>query len=101
MSTGLCMGANVCSVKLVIKWIVDLNQYACDSLKVNHVKSDVRNESVENFLLLLKEWEHLCASCSLLKSNTLAHLLMKVGDDDVKGDDDGADDDRGSCDNDE
>uniref|UniRef100_A0A0V0IPX9 DNA (cytosine-5-)-methyltransferase n=1 Tax=Solanum chacoense TaxID=4108 RepID=A0A0V0IPX9_SOLCH len=101
MSTGLCLGADVCGVKLVTKWTVDLNRYACDSLKVNHPETEVRNESAEDFLLLLKEWEQLCASCSLLKSNTAAHPLLKVGDEDVENDDDRADDDGGSGDDDE
>ncbi|CAI9774461.1 unnamed protein product [Fraxinus pennsylvanica] len=62
MSTGLCLGANSCGVKLVTKWAVDLNQFACESLKLNHPKTEVRNESAEDFLNLLKEWEKLCAS---------------------------------------
>ncbi|TMX03560.1 hypothetical protein EJD97_015750 [Solanum chilense] len=95
MSTGLCLGADVCDVKLVTKWTVDLNCFACDSLKANHPETEVRNESAEDFLLLLKEWEQLCASCSLLKSNTPAHPLLKVGDANVEDDDEGADDDDG------
>lgn len=55
----------------------------------------MRNESAEDFLLLLKEWEQLCASCSLLKSNTPTHPLLKVGDANVEDDDEGADDDDG------
>ncbi|KAG5568386.1 hypothetical protein H5410_064597, partial [Solanum commersonii] len=70
-------------------------------LKVKHPETEVRNESAEDFLLLLKEWEQLCASCSLLKSNKPAHPLLKVGDEDVEDDDDGANDDGGSGDNDE
>ncbi|KAK6802396.1 hypothetical protein RDI58_000176 [Solanum bulbocastanum] len=101
MSTGLCLGADVCGVKLVTKWTVDLNRYACDSLKVNHPETEVRNESAEDFLLLLKAWVQLCASCSLLKSNTMVHPLLKVGDEDVEDDDDCADDDGGSGDDDE
>ncbi|XP_055819015.1 DNA (cytosine-5)-methyltransferase CMT3-like isoform X1 [Solanum dulcamara] len=103
MSTGLCLGADVCGVKLVTKWTVDLNRYACDSLKVNHPETEVRNESASDFLLLLKEWEQLCASCSLLKSNTTAHPMLKVGDvdDDEEDDDDGASEDGGSGDNEE
>ncbi|CAI9761350.1 unnamed protein product [Fraxinus pennsylvanica] len=62
MSTGLCLGANTCGVKLVTKWAVDLNQYACESLKLNHPETEVRNESAEDFLSLLKEWEKLCTT---------------------------------------
>ncbi|KAL2507960.1 DNA (cytosine-5)-methyltransferase CMT3 [Forsythia ovata] len=42
MSTGLCLGANACGVKLVTKWAVDLNQYACESLKLNHPETEIR-----------------------------------------------------------
>ncbi|XP_022890682.1 DNA (cytosine-5)-methyltransferase CMT3 isoform X2 [Olea europaea var. sylvestris] len=62
MSTGLCLGVNSCGVNLVTKWAVDLNQFACESLKLNHPETEVRNESAEDFLNLLKEWEKLCAS---------------------------------------
>ena len=73
MSTGLCLGANSCGVKLVTvslvlftfmdkcvlskkmlqiswidllyfneqKWAVDLNPYACESLKLNHPETQV------------------------------------------------------------
>ncbi|CAI9768659.1 unnamed protein product [Fraxinus pennsylvanica] len=62
MSTGLCLGANSCGVKLVTKWAVDLNEFACESLKLNHPETQVRNDSAEDFLNLLREWEKLCAS---------------------------------------
>ncbi|XP_060196733.1 DNA (cytosine-5)-methyltransferase CMT3-like isoform X1 [Lycium barbarum] len=99
MSTGLCLGADICDVKLVTKWAVDLNRYACDSLKVNHPETEVRNEAASDFLLLLKEWEQLCASCSLLKSNTPPHPLLKVEDE--EDDNDGGDEDEGSGDEEE
>ncbi|KAL3499666.1 hypothetical protein ACH5RR_038759 [Cinchona calisaya] len=76
MSTGLCLGANSTGVKLVTKWAVDLNQYACESLRWNHSETEVRNESAENFLLLLKEWERLCASYSLVEGNVLPHPFV-------------------------
>jgi len=93
MSTRLCLGSDVCGVKLVTEYTMDLNIYSCDRLKFNHPETEIRNESAEDFLLLLKEWEQLCASYSLLKSNTRAHHLWKVGDEDVENDDDGVDDD--------
>ncbi|KAK1382472.1 Chromomethylase [Heracleum sosnowskyi] len=65
MSTGLCLGANLSGVKLVTKWAVDLNKNACQSLKYNHPETEVRNEKVEEFLALLKEWERLCGKFSL------------------------------------
>ncbi|XP_022737110.1 DNA (cytosine-5)-methyltransferase CMT3-like [Durio zibethinus] len=71
MSTGLCLGANMAGLKLVTRWAVDLNKYACESLQWNHQETAVRNESAEDFLALLKEWERLCASFSLSKSENL------------------------------
>nr|GLL44511.1 DNA (cytosine-5)-methyltransferase CMT2 isoform X1 [Ipomoea trifida] len=60
MSTGLCLGAKLSGLNLVTKWAVDYEKSACNSLKCNHPETQVRNESVENFLKLLKEWEKLC-----------------------------------------
>lgn len=79
MSTGLCLGTSLSGVKLVTRWAVDLNQPACDSLKYNHPETEVRNESTENFLLLLKEWEKLCKkyvdSGDYVASNATEHQL--------------------------
>ncbi|KAF7819761.1 DNA (cytosine-5)-methyltransferase CMT3 [Senna tora] len=69
MSTGLCLGGISSGLNLVTKWAVDLNKYACQSLKLNHPETEVRNETAENFLSLLKEWEKLCSYFSLVKSN--------------------------------
>ncbi|XP_068662270.1 DNA (cytosine-5)-methyltransferase 3-like isoform X2 [Aristolochia californica] len=66
MSTGLCLGANLSGVQLVNRWAVDLNPNACKSLKINHPETEVRNESVEDFLSLLKEWKQLCERYSLI-----------------------------------
>eukprot|EP01018_Ginkgo_biloba_P005150 Gb_13672 [translate_table: standard] len=60
MSTGLCFGANLSGVNLVTKWALDLNEAACKSLKHNHPETEVRNESADDFLTLLKEWQKLC-----------------------------------------
>ncbi|KAK1379049.1 DNA (Cytosine-5)-methyltransferase CMT2 [Heracleum sosnowskyi] len=60
MSTGLCLGAELSSVKIVTKWAVDYQKSACDSLKLNHPETQVRNMPAEDFLELLKEWEKLC-----------------------------------------
>ncbi|XP_042490535.1 DNA (cytosine-5)-methyltransferase CMT2-like [Macadamia integrifolia] len=60
MSTGLCLGAKLSGVNLVTKWAVDFNESACESLRLNHPNSQIRNESAEDFLDLLKEWEKLC-----------------------------------------
>ncbi|XP_011092593.1 DNA (cytosine-5)-methyltransferase CMT2 [Sesamum indicum] len=60
MSTGLCIGAKLSSVNLVTKWAVDYNSSACESLKLNHPETQVRNSSAEDFLELLRQWEKLC-----------------------------------------
>ncbi|CAM0913882.1 unnamed protein product [Alopecurus aequalis] len=62
MSTGLCLGAALAGLKLETKWAVDLNSFACKSLKYNHPLTEVRNEKAEEFLALLKEWAVLCST---------------------------------------
>ncbi|PIA29804.1 hypothetical protein AQUCO_05800108v1 [Aquilegia coerulea] len=69
MSTGLCLGAAASGVKLVTRWAVDVNEYACESLKWNHPETEVRNEDAGSFLSLLKEWRKLCQKFSLLDTN--------------------------------
>ncbi|KAI5675160.1 hypothetical protein M9H77_06110 [Catharanthus roseus] len=91
MSTGLCLGANSAGIKLVTKWAVDLNQYACESLKLNHPETQARNESAENFLALLKEWERLCVSYSLFESNVARHPFVRLTTEE-EGDDEEEDD---------
>ncbi|NP_001290533.1 DNA (cytosine-5)-methyltransferase CMT3 [Elaeis guineensis] len=66
MSTGLCLGANLSGLKLETRWAVDINPYACESLKLNHPHTEVRNEKAEDFLALLREWEKLCAKFNLI-----------------------------------
>lgn len=60
MSTGICLGMNLAGINLVTKWAVDLNEFACMSLKHNHPETIVRNEAAEDYLQLLKEWQKLC-----------------------------------------
>ncbi|RWR87147.1 DNA cytosine-5-methyltransferase 1-like protein [Cinnamomum micranthum f. kanehirae] len=90
MSTGLCHGANIAGVNLVTRWAVDLNEYACQSLKENHPETEVRNEKAEDFLLLLKEWEKLCKHFSLLGNikvqSRSSDAIFGEGDDDVDED---------------
>ncbi|CAK9140069.1 unnamed protein product [Ilex paraguariensis] len=95
MSTGLCLGANSSGVNVVTKWAVDLNPYACKSLKLNHPETEVRNESAEDFLSLLKEWEKLCASFSLIGcgDSQQQHLDPTSIEGDQGDDDDEASDD--------
>ncbi|KAG8088009.1 hypothetical protein GUJ93_ZPchr0010g7296 [Zizania palustris] len=60
MSTGLCLGAALAGLNLETRWAVDLNSFACESLKYNHPQTEVRNEKAEDFLALLREWAILC-----------------------------------------
>ncbi|VVB18330.1 unnamed protein product [Arabis nemorensis] len=69
MSTGLCAGASLSGVKLTTKWAVDTKSSACASLKLNHPETEVRNEAVEDFLILLIEWRKLCQKLLLIPSN--------------------------------
>ncbi|XP_076930396.1 DNA (cytosine-5)-methyltransferase CMT3-like [Bidens hawaiensis] len=96
MSTGLCLGANVADVNLVTRWAVDLNKYACESLKLNHPETEVRNETAEDFLSLLKEWERLCESYSLIGGGDPMNVVKdetEIAEDD--DDEDDGDDDLG------
>ncbi|XP_012574570.1 putative DNA (cytosine-5)-methyltransferase CMT1 [Cicer arietinum] len=68
MSTGLCFGASISGMKLVTRWAVDINSHACESLKLNHPETQVRNEPAEDFLSLLKAWVKLCEEFSLIGS---------------------------------
>ncbi|KAL5973615.1 hypothetical protein ACLOJK_030268 [Asimina triloba] len=65
MSTGLCLGAQFTGVNLETRWAVDVNESACESLKFNHPGTQVRNETAEDFLDLLKAWEKLCKKYSV------------------------------------
>ncbi|PIA25043.1 hypothetical protein AQUCO_13300030v1 [Aquilegia coerulea] len=89
MSTGLCLGAAVSGVNLTPSWAVDFNKHACQSLRENHPTSQVRNETAENFLMVLKEWVKLCREFSLLGTRckeTQNSLVMN--DEEDEGDDD-------------
>ncbi|CAH9119436.1 unnamed protein product [Cuscuta epithymum] len=90
MSTGLCLGAKESGINLVTKWAVDLNQYACESLRKNHPETNVRNEPAEDFLSLLKEWQQLCVSCLLIKSSCPPHphLNLSSNEEEEENDDD-------------
>uniref|UniRef100_A0A0D9WE21 DNA (cytosine-5-)-methyltransferase n=1 Tax=Leersia perrieri TaxID=77586 RepID=A0A0D9WE21_9ORYZ len=60
MSTGLCLGARGGGVNLSARWAIDVDEIACESLRHNHPETRVRNETTDDFLQLLKEWEKLC-----------------------------------------
>ncbi|KAI3823341.1 hypothetical protein L1987_04776 [Smallanthus sonchifolius] len=91
MSTGLCYGANMSGVKLVTKWAVDIDQHACESLKLNHAETQVRNESTEDFLSLLKEWEKLCKEFGLLGSKRDEDTSVKSEESDCEEIEEGRD----------
>ncbi|XP_024988363.1 DNA (cytosine-5)-methyltransferase CMT3-like [Cynara cardunculus var. scolymus] len=97
MSTGLCLGANMGDVNLVTRWAIDLNRYACESLKLNHPETEVRNESAEDFLMLLKEWEKLCQSFSLVGGGDSQQRMnpASIEEDEGEADDDDDDDSDG------
>ncbi|KAK9095622.1 hypothetical protein Scep_027091 [Stephania cephalantha] len=59
MSTGLCLGAKLTPLNLVTRWALDCSTSACESLRENHPETQVRNETADDFLALLKEWEKL------------------------------------------
>ncbi|XP_047092441.1 DNA (cytosine-5)-methyltransferase CMT1-like [Lolium rigidum] len=75
MSTGLSMGAALFGLKFNTKWAVDMNPYACSSLKHNHPRTEVRNEKAENYLSLLQEWEALCKAYDVYNSNFLPRTM--------------------------
>ncbi|XP_047330828.1 DNA (cytosine-5)-methyltransferase CMT3 [Impatiens glandulifera] len=92
MSTGLCLGSNIRGVNLVNKWAIDINKYACESLKYNHPETQVRNEFAEDFLNLLKEWLKLCDSFNLTGKNRsdVQYVKPETEDDEDTDDDDKA-----------
>ncbi|KAK4764206.1 hypothetical protein SAY87_013644 [Trapa incisa] len=96
MSTGLCLGANLGGVNLVTRWAVDLNEHACNSLRLNHPETEVRNEAAEDFLSLLKEWKKLCIAVGLTEStdgNQPYSNLFNVEDDGGENDEENDNDD--------
>ncbi|CAN6358096.1 unnamed protein product [Urochloa humidicola] len=68
MSTGLCLGAQAGGVNLITRWAVDGDEVACESFRLNHPETRVRNETTDDFLELLKEWEKLCKTYVKLHS---------------------------------
>ncbi|KAF5199628.1 DNA (Cytosine-5)-methyltransferase [Thalictrum thalictroides] len=83
MSTGLCLGAKLSPINLVTRWALDYDKSACESLRLNHPETQVRNESAKDFLDLLKEWEKLCkrhGDASGEKRRSLNLRAGKVGD---------------------
>ncbi|CAN7020103.1 hypothetical protein IGI04_021808 [Brassica rapa subsp. trilocularis] len=86
MSTGLCMGASLSGVKLIKKWAVDINSFACDSLRLNHPETEVRNEAAEDFLKLLIEWRKLCQKFGLISTTEVIESDGDSEDEEEDGD---------------
>ncbi|ONK81232.1 uncharacterized protein A4U43_C01F26800 [Asparagus officinalis] len=82
MSTGLCHGAQLSGLNLQTRWAVDLNPFACESLKLNHPNTEVRNEMAEDFLSLLHEWYKLCQSVDVFDENSPNKDGVKSDDED-------------------
>ncbi|KAL6864864.1 hypothetical protein ACP4OV_016015 [Aristida adscensionis] len=76
MSTGLCLGARAGGMNLVARWAVDGDEVACESFRLNHPETRVRNETTDDFLELLKEWEKLCKT--YVKPRTKVKTRSKV-----------------------
>lgn len=93
---------------------MDINQHACESLRLNHPETQVcvisfcilyqfypqlfllvilitqvRHEAAEDFLNLIKEWEKLCNSILSSEVNSFArsHNLNGLNDRDIDGSD--------------
>ncbi|KAI4343302.1 hypothetical protein MLD38_027827 [Melastoma candidum] len=89
MSTGLELGAKLCSINLVTKWALDHDEFACKSLNLNHPEVQIRNESADDFLHLLREWEKLCKRFAADCDKKVHELRPKAGpkvDSTTKGD---------------
>uniref|UniRef100_A0A0E0KAT0 Protein kinase domain-containing protein n=1 Tax=Oryza punctata TaxID=4537 RepID=A0A0E0KAT0_ORYPU len=61
----------LCQLGFVWRWAVDINKYACASLKHNHPYSQVQNEKTEDFLALIQQWDALCRKYVVHKNDTL------------------------------
>ncbi|KAI3457882.1 hypothetical protein Pfo_014545 [Paulownia fortunei] len=82
MSTGLCIGTKACGVDLVTRWAVDIDEAACESLKLNHPETQIRNESAEDFLDLLKEWDSMCRKYGSHEEKELRSRIIREADED-------------------
>ncbi|KAK9052559.1 hypothetical protein SSX86_029188 [Deinandra increscens subsp. villosa] len=83
MSTGLRFGAKLSGVDLSTKWAVDANEDACESLRLNHPETQIRNESAKDFLDLIKEWDKLCKKYPVKKKRQRGDTMLAEPPDDV------------------
>ncbi|KAK4480563.1 hypothetical protein RD792_013641 [Penstemon davidsonii] len=84
MSTGLCTGAKACGIDIVTRWAVDIDKAACESLRLNHPKTQIRNESGEDFLDLLKEWDRMCKNYMTYEERELKSRVTREADKDKR-----------------
>uniref|UniRef100_A0A7N0TGQ3 DNA (cytosine-5-)-methyltransferase n=1 Tax=Kalanchoe fedtschenkoi TaxID=63787 RepID=A0A7N0TGQ3_KALFE len=92
MSLGLCLGSELAGFDLTTRWAVDLNEYACETLRNNHPETVVRNEMASDFLSLLKEWRKLCATFSLINAEEVDQLYdISIEEDEDENDHDADD----------
>lgn len=70
------------------KWAVDVNKFACESMKLNHAETEVVNEAAEDFLTLLKEWKRLCEKFGLIPRTEPMEPDSDSEDDEDEEDDD-------------
>lgn len=78
MSTGLCLGAKLTGVNLVTRWALDKNKPACESIQLNHPETQIRNESAQDFLSLLKEWDKLCKRYAVNNAGSVTKSCSRV-----------------------
>ncbi|PPD72053.1 hypothetical protein GOBAR_DD31055 [Gossypium barbadense] len=57
MSTGLCMGASLAGIKLVTKWAVDINSFACKSLQWNHPETKAEDGNLDYIARIVEFFE--------------------------------------------
>ncbi|CAI9762552.1 unnamed protein product [Fraxinus pennsylvanica] len=81
MSMGLCFGAKASGINLVTRWAVDMDEAACESLRFNHSDTQIRNESAEDFLDLLKEWDRLYKKYANHEVRELKSRVREVDED--------------------
>ncbi|CAJ2636493.1 unnamed protein product [Trifolium pratense] len=71
---------SISGIKLVTRWAIYIIEYACESLKLNHPETQVRNKSTENFLNLIKEGKSFATSLYLNRQkvqNLMKKPMMK------------------------
>ncbi|CAI5490814.1 unnamed protein product [Closterium sp. Naga37s-1] len=76
MSTGIEMGGTPRGVTIDTCWSVDFNAAACESMKYNHPLCQVRNETADEFLVILKELPSLLERYSVSSAAAADAVFM-------------------------